>query len=249
MHSFAVRDDGRRRRSAAAWVLLGVWDRCGCFPRETRTHSSCGAACSRRHGVRDWEPQVLIPLPAARRLPSLMHASWRPVHKGMPIWLGALIREDDDLVVNTPFPIVLRRTYNSGDAHSRGFGADTTHPGVVDLWQQRSACSLGGVDSRRWRTHSLHEDLAGPHTRKRYPSSRHDAGRVQWRPVELDPLPMADAIPRWFDGLILRLPWTSEAVFAHRATRSGWPHHCVSAGCVGSALEDGVGRREHRIRL
>jgi YD repeat-containing protein len=58
------------------------------------------------------------------------HPSWRPLHKGgADLSTGVYIREDDDLVVNTPLPIVLRRTYNSGDAFSRPFGLDTTHPG------------------------------------------------------------------------------------------------------------------------
>ena len=54
----------------------------------------------------------------------------RPLHKGgADLSTGVYIREDDDLVVNTPMPIVLRRTYNSGDRFSRQFGVDTTHPG------------------------------------------------------------------------------------------------------------------------
>jgi YD repeat-containing protein len=54
----------------------------------------------------------------------------RPLHKGgADLSTGVYIREDDDLVVNTHMPIVLRRTYNSGDAFSRRFGVDTTHPG------------------------------------------------------------------------------------------------------------------------
>jgi YD repeat-containing protein len=58
------------------------------------------------------------------------HTPWRALHKGhADLSSGVYIREDDDLVVNTPFPIVLRRTYNSGDAHPRQFGIDTTHPG------------------------------------------------------------------------------------------------------------------------
>jgi len=40
----------------------------------------------------------------------------RPRHKGgVDLSTGLYGREDDDLVVNTPMPIVLRRTYNSGD--------------------------------------------------------------------------------------------------------------------------------------
>jgi YD repeat-containing protein len=58
------------------------------------------------------------------------HRPWHPLHKGSAdISAGVYTREDDDLVVNTPLPIVLRRTYNSGDGHPRQFGVDTTHPG------------------------------------------------------------------------------------------------------------------------
>ena len=38
-------------------------------------------------------------------------------------------REDDDLFMNTANPIVLRRTYQSADQHSRQFGVNATHPG------------------------------------------------------------------------------------------------------------------------
>ena len=62
--------------------------------------------------------------------PSTSHAPWRPLHKGYAdLSTGVYIREDDDLVANTPFPIVLRRTYNSLDGHPRQFGMYTTHPG------------------------------------------------------------------------------------------------------------------------
>ena len=58
------------------------------------------------------------------------HPPWRPLHKGgADLSTGVYIREDDDLVVNTPLPIVLRRTYNSLDAFSRQFGLDATHSG------------------------------------------------------------------------------------------------------------------------
>ncbi len=62
--------------------------------------------------------------------PAVSHRAWRPLHKGgADLSTGVYIREDDDLVVNTPLPIVLRRTYNSLDNRSRQFGLDTTHPG------------------------------------------------------------------------------------------------------------------------
>jgi len=62
--------------------------------------------------------------------PSVKHEPWRPLHKGhADLATGVYIREDDDLVLNTPLPIVLRRTYNSGDQKSRQFGIDATHSG------------------------------------------------------------------------------------------------------------------------
>jgi len=60
----------------------------------------------------------------------LVRPPYPPLHKGhVDISTGLYFREDDDLVINTPFPIVLRRTYNSGDGHSRQFGINTTHLG------------------------------------------------------------------------------------------------------------------------
>src|SRR5437867_12697713 len=71
-----------------------------------------------------------LAIPPLSSAPAAVHASWRPLHKGhADLSTGVYVREDDDLVVNTPFPIVLRRTYNSADGHPRQFGAETTHPG------------------------------------------------------------------------------------------------------------------------
>jgi YD repeat-containing protein len=68
--------------------------------------------------------------PAATVAAPVTHRPWRPLHKGYAdISTGVYVREDDDLVVNTPMPMVLRRTYNSGDQFLRQFGLDTTHPG------------------------------------------------------------------------------------------------------------------------
>jgi YD repeat-containing protein len=54
----------------------------------------------------------------------------RPRHKGgVDLSTGLYGREDDDLVLNTALPMVLRRTYNSGDNRSRQFGLGWTHPG------------------------------------------------------------------------------------------------------------------------
>src|SRR5262245_48477102 len=69
------------------------------------------------------------PAPAAEPPPAqsdVIHTPWSPLHKGgADLSTGVYGREDDDLVVNTPMPIVLRRTYNSGDGHSRQFGVNT----------------------------------------------------------------------------------------------------------------------------
>jgi YD repeat-containing protein len=65
--------------------------------------------------------------------PAGERASERPVaelHKGyVDLATGLYVREDDDLIVHTPFPVVLRRTYLSGDRVSRHFGIGTTHAG------------------------------------------------------------------------------------------------------------------------
>lgn len=58
------------------------------------------------------------------------HPRWDSLHKGGAyLATGVYVRDDDDLVVDTPLPIVLRRTYQSGDGHSRQFGMNATHSG------------------------------------------------------------------------------------------------------------------------
>src|SRR5262249_3252587 len=62
--------------------------------------------------------------------PAVPHTPWRPRHKGgVDLSTGLYTREDDDLVLDTPMPLVLHRTYNSGDGHPRQFGRDWTHAG------------------------------------------------------------------------------------------------------------------------
>lgn len=52
------------------------------------------------------------------------------VHKGgVDHSVGLYIREDEDLIVTDVIPLVLRRTYLSGDHVSRQFGIGGTHPG------------------------------------------------------------------------------------------------------------------------
>jgi YD repeat-containing protein len=71
-----------------------------------------------------------LPRSVNNATPPIRHDLWRPLHKGhADLSSGVYIRVDDDLVINAPLPIVLRRTYNSGDQHSRHFGMDATHPG------------------------------------------------------------------------------------------------------------------------
>jgi hypothetical protein len=68
--------------------------------------------------------------PPVHTAPAVPHPRWYPLHKGYAdLSTGGYMREDDDLVVTTPFPIVLRRTYNSFDGQSRQFGIGTTHLG------------------------------------------------------------------------------------------------------------------------
>jgi YD repeat-containing protein len=68
-------------------------------------------------------------------------ASYRPLHQGhIDLSTGLYFREDDDLVLNTAMPVVLRRTYDSGDGFPRQFGINTTHPG--EWWLH------GGSDPR-----------------------------------------------------------------------------------------------------
>jgi hypothetical protein len=49
--------------------------------------------------------------------------SYEPLHKGgVDPSMGLYTREDDDLIVPDTIPLVLRRTYLSGDHASRQFG-------------------------------------------------------------------------------------------------------------------------------
>jgi hypothetical protein len=60
--------------------------------------------------------------------------SYRPLHKGyVDHSTGFYTRENDDLVVRSTPPLILRRTYRSGYRVSRQFGVGTTHPGEAWL--------------------------------------------------------------------------------------------------------------------
>jgi YD repeat-containing protein len=101
----------------------------------------CSTACMRPGRPSPAAPARVTPstpaaastVPPATEITSLAEArraSHRPIHKGFAeLATGVYIREDDDLVVNTSNPLVLRRTYNSLDGHSRQFGFDATHSG------------------------------------------------------------------------------------------------------------------------
>src|SRR5204863_9649853 len=73
--------------------------------------------------------------PAAQRdraaiMPAPSPRQHQPRHQGgADISTGLYTREDDDLVVHTPMPVVLRRTYMSGDHRPRQFGIAAMHPG------------------------------------------------------------------------------------------------------------------------
>jgi len=65
-----------------------------------------------------------------RSSPEIASGASRPLHKGyIDISTGLYVREDDDLVLDTPMVVVLRRTYQSGDHRPRRFGISTSHPG------------------------------------------------------------------------------------------------------------------------
>lgn len=59
-----------------------------------------------------------------------MPESYEPRHKGgVSTEIGLYTREDEDLIVPDVVPLVLTRTYLSGDHVSRQFGVGGTHPG------------------------------------------------------------------------------------------------------------------------
>jgi YD repeat-containing protein len=65
--------------------------------------------------------------------PAVQHdlpESYEPLHKGyVSLSNGLYVREDEDLVLPGTPPLVLRRTYLSGDRTEREFGIGTTHQG------------------------------------------------------------------------------------------------------------------------
>jgi YD repeat-containing protein len=90
---------------------------------------ACSSGAGRRPAASPTAGARLQPAPPATR------AAARPLHRGhLDISTGLYNREDEDLVVPTPLPMVLRRTYLSGDRQSRHFGVGTTHPGEWYLY-------------------------------------------------------------------------------------------------------------------
>ena len=78
---------------------------------------------------------MLLMLPSAASGPHQdAPESYRPLHKGyVDHSTGFYTRENDDLVVRSTPPLILRRTYRSGYGVSRQFGIGTTHPGEAWL--------------------------------------------------------------------------------------------------------------------
>src|SRR4029450_9347743 len=103
-------------------VILGALAACRTASRQTpSTRSTADQTPSARSTEASSPPALEAPV---------AHTPWRPRHKGgADLATGIYNREDDDLVINTPMPLVLRRTYNSGDGHARQFGMDTRRPG------------------------------------------------------------------------------------------------------------------------
>ena len=63
-----------------------------------------------------------------------LREGYEPLHDGdVDLGTGLYIREDEDLVVRGTPPLILRRTYLSGDRVQRPFGIGTTHPGEIYL--------------------------------------------------------------------------------------------------------------------
>jgi YD repeat-containing protein len=96
----------------------------------------------------------LLRQPSAPRAAEVETREIRPLHKGhVDISTGLYVREDDDFVVDGEVPLVLRRTYLSGDRVARQFGVGTTHSGewyirgeIADLtWAELILASGGRI--------------------------------------------------------------------------------------------------------
>jgi YD repeat-containing protein len=71
-------------------------------------------------------PTLTKPAAAAAASPR----PYRPTHQGgINLPTGLYLRDDDDLFLETAMPVVLRRTYMSGDGHMRRFGMNMSHSG------------------------------------------------------------------------------------------------------------------------
>jgi Domain of unknown function (DUF6531) len=83
---------------------------------------------------------LMVPRRAAQidhRIP----LSYEPRHKGgVDAGIGLYTREDEDLIVQDAVPLVLTRTYLSGDHESRQFGIGGTHPG--EWWLRGDKAAL-----------------------------------------------------------------------------------------------------------
>jgi YD repeat-containing protein len=71
---------------------------------------------------------LMIP-PRAPAFDHRVPSTYEPLHKGgVDAGIGLYTREDEDLIVPDVVPLVLTRTYLSGDHVSRQFGVGGTHP-------------------------------------------------------------------------------------------------------------------------
>ena len=83
------------------------------------------AACARPVALPPALPKQASATAASPRTPP-----YRPTHQGgIDLPTGLYLRDDDDLFLETAMPVVLRRTYMSGDAHMRRFGKNMSHSG------------------------------------------------------------------------------------------------------------------------
>jgi Rhs family protein len=68
--------------------------------------------------------------PASATAATQQTPTYRPRHQGaIDIGTGLYMRDDDDLFLETAIPVVLRRTYMSGDGHLRRYGMNSSHSG------------------------------------------------------------------------------------------------------------------------
>ncbi len=72
---------------------------------------------------------LLLLLPTGRaRLAHRLPDAYEPAHSGgVSFGTGLYLRRDEDIVIDGTPPLILRRTYESGDTRSRAFGVGSSH--------------------------------------------------------------------------------------------------------------------------